>query len=169
MQAAIRRGAFRKELYFRLDVVSIKIPPLRERKSDIPLLVHYFIERHGRNESNISGITSDALNKLMSYDWPGNVRELENCVQRALALGSGVNIQVRDLPTNLLHHGSGQGEDQGIEPLKAVERRAVLQALETTRGDRLRAARLLGIGKTTIYRKIKEYGLDTAPGMLPSS
>ena len=104
VQTAIRRGGFRKELFFRLDVVSIKLPPLRERKSDIPLLVHYFIERHSGSEGNITGISADAMTRLMSYDWPGNVRELENCVQRSLALGSGSIIQVRDLPSNLLHH-----------------------------------------------------------------
>jgi len=157
LQSAIRRGAFRKELYFRLDVVSIKLPPLRERKSDIPLLVHYFLEQHGAGESNTSGISSEAMSRLMSYDWPGNVRELENCVQRALALGSGTHIQVKDLPTNLLHHVSADGEGHGIEPLQEQERRAILQALEATHGDRVRAAKLLRIGKTTIYRKIKQF------------
>ncbi len=169
LQAAIRRGGFRKELYFRLDVVSIKLPPLRERKSDIPLLVHYFIERHGGSEASVSGISAEALNRLMSYDWPGNVRELENCVQRALALGSGSNIQVRDLPSNLLHHGSRAAEEAGVEPLKEQERRAIFQALETTHGDRLRAAKMLGIGKTTIYRKIKEYNLDELAKLHPSA
>ncbi len=168
LQAAIRRGGFRKELYFRLDVVSIKLPPLRERKSDIPLLVHYFIERYGGGEGGLSGISIEAMSRLMSYDWPGNVRELENAVQRALALGSGSHIQVKDLPSNLLHHvGPGLGE-QAIAPLKEQERRAIAQALETTHGDRVRAAKLLGIGKTTIYRKIKEYGIQEAAYIHPS-
>jgi two-component system response regulator AtoC len=160
LQTAIRRGSFRKELYFRLDVVSIKLPPLRERKSDIPLLAHYFIERHGVAEGRTAEISYEAMSRLMSYDWPGNVRELENCVQRALALGSGSLIQVRDLPSNLLQHAGSPSEGSAVPTLKDQERRAILQALETTQGDRVRAARLLGIGKTTIYRKIREYGID---------
>ena len=160
LQTAVRRGDFRKELYFRLDVVSIKIPPLRERKSDIPALVHYFLERYGGGESRVAGISYEAMTRLMSYDWPGNVREVENCVQRALALGSGSVIQMKDLPSNLLHYVKDGTQDQETPTLKQLERRAILQALEATHGDRLRAAKQLGIGKTTIYRKIKEYGLE---------
>jgi len=161
LQTAIRRGSFRKELYFRLDVVSIKLPPLRERKSDIPLLAHYFIERHGGADGRMAGTSYEAMSRLMTYDWPGNVRELENCVQRALALGSGSLIQVRDLPSNLLHHPGSLSEGSAMPTLKEQERHAILQALETTQGDRVRAATLLGIGKTTIYRKLKEYGIET--------
>ncbi|MBZ5672178.1 MAG: sigma-54 dependent transcriptional regulator [Acidobacteriia bacterium] len=169
VQTAIRRGGFRKELFFRLDVVSIKLPPLRERKSDIPLLVHYFIERHSGGEGNVTGISADAMTRLMSYDWPGNVRELENCVQRSLALGSGSTIQVRDLPSNLLHHQVRHDGESDILPLRDQERRAILEALESTHGDRVRAAQLLGIGKTTIYRKIKEYGLEDSATIRPSA
>ena len=164
LQTAVRRGDFRKELYFRLDVVSIKIPPLRERKSDIPALVHYFLERYGGGESRVAGISYEAMTRLMSYDWPGNVREVENCVQRALALGSGSVIQMKDLPSNLLHHVKDGTQDQETATLKQLERRAILQALEATHGDRLRAAKQLGIGKTTIYRKIKEYGIEESGG-----
>jgi DNA-binding NtrC family response regulator len=164
LQTAVRRGDFRKELYFRLDVVSIKIPPLRERKSDIPALVHYFLERYGGGESRVAGISYEAMTRLMSYDWPGNVREVENCVQRALALGSGSVIQMKDLPSNLLHHVKDGTQDQETATLKELERRAILQALEATHGDRLRAAQQLGIGKTTIYRKIKEYGIEESGG-----
>ena len=164
LQTAVRRGDFRKELYFRLDVVSIKIPPLRERKSDIPALVHYFLERYGGGESRVAGISYEAMTRLMSYDWPGNVREVENCVQRALALGSGSVIQMKDLPSNLLHQVKDGTQDQETATLKQLERRAILQALEATHGDRLRAAKQLGIGKTTIYRKIKEYGIEESGG-----
>ena len=164
LQTAVQRGNFRKELYFRLDVVSIKIPPLRERKSDIPALVHYFLERYGGGESRVAGISYEAMTRLMSYDWPGNVREVENCVQRALALGSGSVIQMKDLPSNLLHQVKDGTQDQETATLKELERRAILQALEATHGDRLRAAKQLGIGKTTIYRKIKEYGIEESGG-----
>jgi DNA-binding NtrC family response regulator len=167
LQSAVRRGDFRKELYFRLDVVSIKIPPLRERKSDIPALVHYFLDRYGGGESHVAGISYEAMTRLMSYDWPGNVRELENCVQRALALGSGSVIQVKDLPSNLLYQVGNAAEGRETPSLKELERRAILEALEATRGDRLRAAKLLGIGKTTIYRKLKEYGIEEKRSSAP--
>ena len=160
LQAAIGNGGFRKELYFRLDVVTVKLPPLRERKSDIPLLVHYFLDRHGAEEGKTAAVSAEAMSRMMSYDWPGNVRELENCVQRALALGSGSSIQARDLPTNLLHHETASDPETGVESLLDQERRAILRALETTQGDRARAAKMLGIGKTTIYRKIKEFHLE---------
>jgi two-component system, NtrC family, response regulator AtoC len=101
LKAAIREGKSRRELYFRLDVVAIKLPPLRERKSDIPLLVHYFLDRHGAGDGNAAAVSAEAMSRMVSYDWPGNVRELENCVQRALALGSGTCIHARDLPANL--------------------------------------------------------------------
>jgi DNA-binding NtrC family response regulator len=164
LQAAVRRGDFRKELYFRLDVVAIKIPPLRERKSDIPALVHYFLDQYGGGESRVAGVSYEAMTRLMSYDWPGNVRELQNCVQRALALGSGSLIQMKDLPSNLLHQVKEGPQDQETSTLKELERRAILQALEATHGDRLRAAQMLGIGKTTIYRKIKEYSIEEPGG-----
>jgi len=167
LQAAVRRGDFRKELYFRLDVVSAKIPPLRERKSDIPALVHYFLERYSGDDSRVTGISYEAMTRLMSYDWPGNVRELENCVQRALALGSGSVIQVKDLPSNLLYQARNAAESQETPTLRELERRAILQALDATRGDRLRAAKLLGIGKTTIYRKLKEYGVEESGNTHP--
>lgn len=160
-KAAIKQGSFRKDLYYRLNVVSIKLPPLRDRKSDIPALVRSFIIRHGGLEAGVNGVSPEAMARLMSYEWPGNVRELENCIQRAVALGSPPHIQVEDLPSSLLNYMASSSA--GLEPvsLRELERRAILQALEVTGGDRLRAAKLLGIGKTTIYRKLKEYGLRT--------
>jgi DNA-binding NtrC family response regulator len=162
LEEAIGKGTFRKDLYFRLNVVSIHMPPLRERKSDIPALVHFFLERHATQEG-ITGIAPEAMTCLMAYDWPGNVRELENCIQRAVALGSPPLIQVKDLPSSLVERASAREEDAEPRTLEDLERRAILRALEASGGDRLRAAKLLGIGKTTIYRKLKEYGLD-APG-----
>ena len=102
----------------------------------------------------------------MNYNWPGNVRELENAIQRAMVLGAGPLIQVKDLPSNLLYPMTAPAEGPEILALEELERRAIMQALEATGGDRLRAAKLLGIGKTTIYRKIRQYGLakDVALG-----
>jgi two-component system, NtrC family, response regulator AtoC len=160
VEAAIRRGSLRKDLYFRLNVVSIKVPPLRERKSDVPTLVHYFIEKYQGEADPVTEISYEAMTRLMSYNWPGNVRELENCIQRALVLGTGPVIQARDLPSNVLYHVGPSLEAPDVSTLEDLERRAILQALRTTGGDRLQAAKLLGIGKTTIYRKLKEYGID---------
>jgi len=169
LEAAIKRGTFRKELYFRLNVVSIKLPALRERREDIPGLVRFFLDKHKANLSGITGVSNEVMARLMSHDWPGNVRELENCIQRALALGSTPEIRVVDLPSNLLYRVAEPRHDpQTLATLQELEQRAILQALEATKGDRLRAARLLGIGKTTIYRKLKEYGLEDVADSPPS-
>jgi two-component system response regulator HydG len=169
LEVAIKRGTFRKELYFRLNVVSIKLPPLRERREDIPGLVRFFLEKHKADLGGIRGVSDEAMARLLSYDWPGNVRELENCIQRALALGVAPEIRVVDLPSNLLYLlGEPRHDPQTLATLHALEQRAILQALEATQGDRLRAAKLLGIGKTTIYRKLKEYGLEDVADSPPS-
>jgi two-component system response regulator AtoC len=159
IEAAIKRGSVRKDLYFRLNVVSIKMPPLRERKSDIPALVRYFVERHQAEEGRVAEVSSEAMARLMNYNWPGNVRELENCIQRALVLGAGPVIQTKDLPSNVLYQVGPPAEGPEISPLEEMERCAILEALRAAGGDRLRAAKMLGIGKTTIYRKLKEYRL----------
>ncbi|TAM81872.1 MAG: sigma-54-dependent Fis family transcriptional regulator [Acidobacteria bacterium] len=164
LESAITRGTFRKDLFFRLNVVSIKLPPLRDRKNDIPLLAHHFIDRYAGHSGSTRGISYDAMSRLMGYDWPGNVRELENCIQRALALGSTSEIQVKDLPSSLLYATEAESGKQRFSTLREMERDAIRRALEMTGGDRLRAAKLLGIGKTTVYRKIKEYGLEDAVG-----
>ena len=169
LEAAIKRGTFRKELYFRLNVVSIKLPPLRERREDIPGLVRFFLAKHKADLGGITGVSDEVMARLLSYDWPGNVRELENCIQRALALGSAPEIRVVDLPSNLLYLVAEPRHDrQTLATLHTLEQRAILQALEATKGDRLRAAKLLGIGKTTIYRKLKEYGLEDVADSPPS-
>jgi DNA-binding NtrC family response regulator len=158
LEAAVRQGGFRQDLYFRLNVVQIKLPPLRERKGDIPLLVNSFLEKFSGPDGKTRTISEDAMGRLMSYDWPGNVRELENAVERAIALGSGPILHVGDLPSNL-QYGTGERLPQNDEllPLEELERRAILRALRESGGDKLAAARLLGIGKTTLYRKLKQY------------
>jgi DNA-binding NtrC family response regulator len=163
LAAAIKSGTLRKELYFRLNVVSIKLPPLRERREDIAGLVRFFLAKHRASEAGITDVSEEVMARLVNYDWPGNVRELENCIQRALALGSAPQIRVGDLPSSLLYFVGQQAHDPvAVATLRELEQRQILQALEATKGDRQRAAKLLGIGKTTIYRKIKEYGLEDA-------
>ncbi len=158
LDAAVRTGAFRQDLYFRLNVVQIKLPPLRERKTDIPLLVNHFLEKFGDNERPMQVIAEDAMARLMAYDWPGNVREVENVVARAVALSSGPILHAGDLPSNL-QYGVAERlpERDELLPLEELERRAIFRALRETGGDKVAAARLLGIGKTTLYRKLKQY------------
>jgi len=164
LELAIRTGGFRQDLYFRLNVVQLKLPPLRERKSDIPLLVSSFLEKFSDPQRPLRTISEDAMRRLMAYDWPGNVRELENAVERAVALGSGPILHMGDLPSNLQQGGSDKSLDSDeLTTLDEMERRAILRALRETNGDKLAAARLLGIGKTTLYRKLKQYGTEDAP------
>ncbi len=261
LEAAVQQGHFRKDLYFRLNVVSMRLPPLRERQSDIPLLVNHLVEKYRPAGKPRLAVSEEAMNRLLAYDWPGNVRELENCIERAVALGSGPVLQSSDLTTNLqygrssmaqsmaasadggsrvasqpspspggnmgnrmpplkpvpgtgeafvssLPHGgnasapksaalggfprsawtsavppasqrsfpqgqagsppssAGASDSAGpagvltdrIIPLAELEKQAIVSAVQEAGGDKLLAARLLGIGKTTLYRKLKEYG-----------
>jgi two-component system response regulator HydG len=148
-----------------LNVVTLKIPPLRERKNDIPLLVNYFLERNAGADHPPARFSEEAMARLTSYDWPGNVRELENVVERAVALSSGSVLHSGDLPSNLQLPSSVRPSSalasEGIMPLRELEKRAILQAIKELGGDKLMAARLLGIGKTTLYRKLKEYELES--------
>jgi len=158
LESSIRAGTFRQDLYFRLNVVQIKLPPLRDRKSDIPLLVCSFLEKFADQDHSPRTITEDAMRQLLAYDWPGNVRELENAMERAIALGTGPIVQISDLPSSLQNASRAQAAEEGeMVPLDLMERRAIFRALQETGGDKLAAARLLGIGKTTLYRKLKQY------------
>ncbi len=164
LDASVRQGTFRQDLFFRLNVVQIKIPPLRERKTDIPILVNSFLEKFSEANGKMRTISEDAIARMMAYDWPGNVRELENAIERAIALGSGPILHAGDLPTNL-QYGTGERLPQNDEllPLDELERRAILRALREAGGDKLVAARMLGIGKTTLYRKLKQYDAQSQP------
>jgi DNA-binding NtrC family response regulator len=161
LEQAVAEGTFRRDLYFRLNVLTIRVPPLRERRQDIPLLVAHFLERQGRETGLEKTISDDALKALLNYDYPGNVRELENCLDRACALSSSNEIQVRDLPTQV--YGAPRGlmgatqPSNGVVPIAELEKQTILNALAQVNGDKMMAARLLGIGKTTLYRKLKEY------------
>jgi DNA-binding NtrC family response regulator len=164
LEDAVRQGTFRKELYFRLNVVSITLTPLRERKVDIPLLVEHILQRLAQSQTNSRSrqrwaLTSEALDRMLAYDWPGNVRELENCLERAVTLGSGPMIRAADLPSNVRTPSTAAslGFPESVIPLEEMERQAILRALSGAGGDKLLAARLLGIGKTTLYRKLHKY------------
>ncbi len=163
LESAIRTGAFRQDLYFRLNVVQVKLPPLRERKSDIQLMVISFLEKFSDPHGPPRTISDDAMRRLIAYDWPGNVRELENAIERAVAMGSGPIVHVGDLPSNLHYPSSERVPDKDeLLPMEELERRAILRTLRETGGDKLAAARMLGIGKTTLYRKLKQYQVEQA-------
>lgn len=185
----VEKGTFRRDLYFRLNVINLRLAPLRERREDIPALINHFLSRVGRNAS----ITAEAMEVLLGYNWPGNVRELENCIQHMVAINSGQLLHVADLPSSLQNFNrqrkshylaaAAAAQPAGpagtstapplvpppqapraeaappIIPLPELERRAIVSALEYTKGDRAIAAHLLGIGRTTLYRKLKEYKL----------
>jgi len=180
LRAEVAAGRFREDLFYRLNVFIIHLPPLRDRKEDIPLLVEHFLNGDGFSPS------PEILSALQSYDWPGNVRELKHCLDRIAALQSEGVVQTADMPSALQCHlaasslrqlssaiGSGYGAGPAAElpqislapkspviSLPESERQAISSALAATNGDRTRAARLLSIGRTTLYRKMKEYGFD---------
>ncbi|HWG21777.1 MAG TPA: sigma-54 dependent transcriptional regulator [Terracidiphilus sp.] len=168
----VEKGQFRKDLFYRLNVVNLKLPALRDRKEDIPLLAAHFLDRISREHAQKFTLSDEALRTMMRYDWPGNVRELENSVERACALSSGPVLHLGDLPTQLQNQGlearraaamTEDGGQDGSGPqwmtLAEMEKQAILSAIRTLNGDKLQAAKLLGIGKTTLYRKLKEYGI----------
>jgi DNA-binding NtrC family response regulator len=160
LEQAVAQGTFRRDLYFRLNVLSLRIPPLRERRQDIPLLVGYFLERLERTSGQERTVSDEALKAMLAYDWPGNVRELENCLERACALTTGPAINSADLPSAIHsvspvpENGNGSAK---ILPMAELEKQTILNTITHLNGDKLMAARLLGIGKTTLYRKLKEY------------
>jgi transcriptional regulator with PAS, ATPase and Fis domain len=182
----VEKGTFRRDLFYRLNVVNLRIAPLRDRKEDIPTLIAHFLVRYAKGHT----LTQESLEAMLSYDWPGNVRELENCIQHMVAINSGPLLHVAELPSMLQNHlitrksqfmsvAAGahplakppaeaashehrytpESSRPPIVPLTQMERKAIMEALEYTKGDRAIAANLLGIGRTTLYRKLKEYQL----------
>jgi two-component system response regulator HydG len=161
LEQAVMEGAFRRDLYFRLNVLSLRIPPLRERREDIPLLIAHFLERLARSAALEKTLSDEALKTMLAYDWPGNVRELENCLERTYAFTSGPLIHVTDLPPALARTpGSAPTNGHSLQkiiPIAELEKQTILNAIAELNGDKLQAARMLGIGKTTLYRKLKDY------------
>jgi len=186
----VEKGNFRRDLYYRLNVVTLRLTPLKDRREDVPHLVAHFLRRYGRLQT----MEPEVMEALLTYDWPGNVRELENCIQHMLAVNSGPAFHRQDLPSTVLNslqrrplppqptylappplyaetlpspppayvntNGTATAPARAqVVPLAELERQAILRALEYTGGDRLTAATLLGIGRTTLYRKLKEYEL----------
>lgn len=172
----VEQGRFRKDLYYRLNVVNLRLPALRQRRDDIPLLIAHFLDRKNREYGKNFRVSDEMLRVLMDYDWPGNVRELEHTIDRACAYCSGTTLQLGDSSSPILEYYANSRPKIAAPPLlndtslaapmimslADMERQAILAALRELQGDKLAAAKLLGIGKTTMYRKLKEYGLGEA-------
>jgi DNA-binding NtrC family response regulator len=179
LEAAYKEGTFRKDLFFRLNVVSLHLPSLRERKADIPSLVHFFLDKYA--PGRLLHVSTDAMKTMLEYDWPGNVRELENCVERAVALGTDDLLDVDDLPPVVSTTStetpvaaipvsqSGPARAATLAPvasvpvsesdLEQIERATILRVFEQVRGDKTLAGKILGISRATLYRKLKRYGI----------
>jgi two-component system response regulator AtoC len=178
LDAEYKKGNFRKDLYFRLNVVTISLPPLRERRSDIPILAAFFLERLASGRS--VQVSSEAMKALLAYDWPGNVRELENCLERAVALGDQSIIEVKDLPPAIVQSEiqsegldsqgfSGDASDLRATDLEDIERATIERVFSQVKGDKAVAGKMLGISRATLYRKLKRYNISSGEGTPPST
>jgi two-component system response regulator AtoC len=194
LEAAYKNGTFRTDLYFRLNVVTVHVPALRERRSDIPMLVNWFCERYAPGAD--LRVSNAAIKALMNYDWPGNVRELENCVERAVALGDGTLIDLGDLPASIALNSretrppsesgpelvselaatnesgssqSGVAVSPSTTDLEDIERATIQRVFEQVKGDKALAGRMLGISRATLYRKLKRYNISGSSGSGSSS
>jgi two-component system, NtrC family, response regulator AtoC len=168
LESAYRTGTFRKDLYFRLNVVTVHIPPLRERRADIPTLVHHFLSRY--TPTKPLQVTAAAMKSLLQYDWPGNVRELENCIARAVTLGDQETIDVQDLPPAIRSEQPASSEmtshdaaSLSTTALAEMERMTILRVFEQAHGDKALAGKMLGISRATLYRKLKRYNIALRP------
>jgi len=169
LEAAYRAGTFRKDLYFRLNVVTVHLPPLRERRSDIPMLVHHLLNRY--TPGMHLQVTAAAMKSLLQYDWPGNVRELENCIARAVTLGDHKTIDVHDLPPSIRTEqpvtqemNSQDATSLSTTALAEMERMTILRVFEQAHGDKALAGKMLGISRATLYRKLKRYNITPRGG-----
>jgi two-component system response regulator HydG len=172
LAAMVDRGTFRKDLFYRLNVVSLRLSALRDRRQDIELLIAHFLNKINQKHAGKFAIEKSALCTMLEYDWPGNVRELENAIEHGVAMVSGGEIQLGDLPTQLQNDAlasmrAARKEKtreakpvREIVPLAVQERISIVEAIRRMQGDKLAAAKYLGIGKTTLYRKLKEYGIS---------
>lgn len=160
LEEAISQKTFRADLYYRLNVISITMPPLREIREDIPLLVNHFIGKHRRPGSKtVPEVSPEAMAKLMGYRWPGNARQLENVILRANALGAQEVLALEDLPAEIVQQTRSSEITDGNYNLKAIEKKTIRQALLKAGGNRAEAAKLLGVNTTTVYRKMAKYNL----------
>jgi DNA-binding NtrC family response regulator len=174
LEAALESGNIREDLYYRINVVHIDLPPLRARGGDVLLLAQSFLgEIAIRSGKALSGLTPRAAEQLLLYDWPGNVRELHNCIERACALARGPHIDLPDLPPKIRDYESGHVLVAGDDPtelasLEVVERKYILRVVQACKGNKSKAARVLGIGRKTLYRRLESLGIPSSDGIPPS-
>ena len=163
LEEDVKSGRFRSDLFYRLNVIPIQIPPLRERVDDIPLLVDYFVRQYcerGGEESKM--LSPEAMRALNQYDWPGNVRELENCIERAVLLAKRTTIEAEDFPARVVETRTETivSKDKPDTPtLESIEKAYIYFIMNQTNGQKAKAAKLLGIDSSTLYRKLKRYQL----------
>ena len=159
---AIKDGKLREDLFYRISAISVYLPPLRERRDDIMPLANSFLRRFAAQANRtLNGFSSQAIERLVTFEWPGNVRQLQNEVQRAVLLSEGPDIQVTDLSISDVKSAPSEGFDTAFTLLEGVERNAIIQMLKETGGNKLETAKRLGIGRQTLYNKIKAYGIET--------
>ena len=167
LEAEVKEGKFREDLYYRLNVVTLRIPPLRERQDDTPLLAHHFLEKYAKkNNKQVKGFSPLAMDMLLKYAWPGNVRELENVIERAVILLPDEHVTEKDLPTTVSESYAEKNDwvsppspVAANRPLEAIEKEAILATLENSGGNKSETARRLGINRKTLHKKLKEYGI----------
>ncbi len=164
LSEALKDGSFREDLYYRLNVIAIPVPPLRERRTDIPLLVEYFVDQFAERSSSARvSVTPAATEWLQNQQWPGNVRELENAIERAIVLASGTSLDVPDFeqgaPASLHTRGTAAAADEMIS-LGALERVHIERVLSACEGQKTKASAILGINRTTLWKKLRTYGME---------
>ena len=166
LESMVREGRFRQDLYYRLNVICIDLPPLRERSEDIVPIANYFIEKFSQQtKREVEGIEPDAFRALMAYRWPGNVRELEHTIERAVLMGHGPQVTLQDLPPQIAQqHSTAMPIADALSKgytLRALEKEYIAQVIENTHGNKSEAAKILGVDRTTLYRKLEEYKLKS--------
>ena len=166
LEDEVRQGTFREDLYYRLNVVQLIVPPLRERTGDIPRLVHFFVERYAaKNRRHVEGVTPECMQLLCQYSWPGNVRELENAIERGIILMRGEYLTEKSLPLTVQHcslkRETAENSETSQPSLSSAERRLILQTIEETGGNKSEAARRLGITRKTLQSKLAKYGMSS--------
>ncbi len=158
---AIKDGKLREDLYYRISAISVHLPPLRDRREDIMPLAEAFLKRFAAQANRpIRGFTPSAVDRLTAFDWPGNIRQLQNEIQRAVLLSEGDMVDASDLSITRARPESAESQDTNFTLLEGVERNAIIQMLKETGGNKLEAAKRLGIGRQTLYNKIKAYGIE---------
>jgi DNA-binding NtrC family response regulator len=157
LRKEVEEGRFREDLYYRINVVRIDVPPLRERRQDIPLLVCEFMNNFSLRENRLFSLSDEVMDSFMQYDWPGNVRQLKNVVERAVVLARGERVTIKELPEEILCHHQKINSVGTVKPLKVLERQAINDALLVCNGNKSKAAKKLGISRKTFYKRLKEF------------